>query len=391
MYRFVAATEGAVLAKGKMNSEVEILPTKFETLAHSDPQFDSYLRGSFSSELVAIPIRTLNVGSLKEEVTFEVLEKKNIKRPSFFSILLKLLRPQTLSLSAGTMLVSIITASKLQLKISLESALLTIFSVLFFHASLNLFNDFYDHLRGHDRINPQGGSRVIQQAWLPAHIVQKIGFVFLGLSIAFGLPVLYLHSGIVVAIAAISAFAGLEFAIHKLGFKNFGLGEYLVFFLTGPLLTSGAVWAVSGQFQMQMLYLGFVFGSATLFFYHISNIENILVDALAARKTWAVYLGIDNSKKALWFIAGIFSLSYFLFVLSVCKLSTARGPQPLELDLNKFTLFLFLYFILALQFILICVRANRSQSPLSSELESLRNRSLRLHWLTVICMIIALI
>ncbi len=351
--------------------------SQFKTLSSSDPQFHSYLRGTFSNEQMAVPVSTLNVRSQTEEVTFELVDKKDISKPSLSAILLKLLRPQTLTFSVGTMIVSFIVATRLHLELDPTLSLLTIFAVLFFHAAINLLNDYYDHVKGHDRINPRGGSRVIQLAWMPAHAVQKMGFGFLGLSFLLGIPVLVSHSSVVIALAGISALAGLEFSTHKLGLKNLGLGEYLVFFLTGPFLTCGFVWATSGRFHSEMIYLGSIFGFATLFFYHVSNIENILVDAQANRKTWAVHTGIDRAKKILWLLAGLITLSYFAFAFTFDQL-------------NWFT-FTLTYIVIGLNLGLICIKSSRALSPLSSDLESIRTRSLRLHWLIVICMIIVTI
>ncbi len=357
--------------------EQDFPTTEFKTLGHQDPQFEAYLLGTFSKERMAVPVRTLNVRSLKEEVTFELIDKKNIKSPAFALVLLKLLRPQTLTFSVGTIVVAYSTALKLHLPIELGLSLMTLSAVLFFHAAINLLNDFYDHMKGHDRMNPNGGSRVIQRAWISAHLVQKLGFGFLFLSLLLGIPVVLQHSSVVIALAIVSGLAGLEFSTHKLGFKNLGLGEYLVFFLTGPFLTCGFIWATSGVFSWQMIFLGLVFGFVSLFFYHVSNIENILTDAQGGRRTWAVFLGIDRSKQMLWVLAGLVSLSYFSFVLSLS-------------DKRSTLIFSLLFLIIAANMILICLRANQSNSPLSSDLESLRHRSLRLHWLMIVCMIVAL-
>ncbi len=349
----------------------------FKTLSFEDSEFNSYLRGTFSKDLLALPVSTLNVRTQTEEVTFEVVSKNKVRKPGWFYILLKLLRPQTLSFSVGTMLVSYIVGTRLKLELDPKFSFLTIFAVLFFHAAINLLNDYYDHMKGHDRVNPRGGSRVIQLAWIRAYLVQAYGFGFLALSIAFGIPVLFLHSKIVMTLAALSALAGLEFSTHKLGLKNLGLGEYLVFFLTGPFLTCGFVWAISGHFQPEMIYLGCLFGFVTLFFYHASNIESIFADAQAGRKTWAVFVGIDRAKKILWLIAALIASSYFAFAINF--------------DRANLMIYTLMFFIIATHISLICIKSSRTRSPLSGELESIRARSLRLHWLTVSCLIIATI
>jgi 1,4-dihydroxy-2-naphthoate octaprenyltransferase len=337
-----------------------------------------------------VPVRTMNVRAQNEEVTFEILDSRSVQRPSFLIVLLRLLRPQTLTFSVGTMIVAFIAAHRMKLPTELLTSVLTIFAILFFHAALNLLNDYYDHLKGHDRINPHGGSRAIQKAWIAAYQVQRLAFFFFALAFVFAVPVLMLHSFLFISLVLVSLFAGMEFTTNKIGLKNFGLGEYLVYFLTGPLLTCGFVWSITDQFVWQMLLLGSVFGASTLFFYHFSNIENILTDAQAGRKTWAVYLGIDRAKKFLWLIGGFFLLSYFsfAFVFSFSDFFNRQSLVPLEI--RNFSVFVAMSVVLMFNLLLICVKVLKSPSPLSSDLKDLRHRSLRLHWLTVICMILAL-
>ncbi len=365
-------------------------PSEYRTLSKSNPEFDSYSRGNFSTNEMAIPVRTMNVRAQNEEVTFEILKKNSISKPNFFRVLLTLLRPQTLTFSVGTMVVSFIAIQKMKLPADLVISILTIFAILFFHAALNLLNDYYDHVKGHDRINPHGGSRVIQKAWIPAYQVQRLAFLFFALSFLFGIPVLILHSWIVIGLAALSAWAGVEFATQKIGLKNLGLGEYLVFFLTGPLLTSGFIWAITNQFVWQMLLLGSIFGSVALFFYHFSNIENILPDAQAGRKTWAVYLGIDRAKKFLWVIGGFFLLSYFAFAFVYSFPEMMSQRTLLATEVQHFVVFAAMSMVLIINLVFICLKSLKSSSPLASDLKNIRYRSLRLHWLTVICMILAM-
>ncbi len=364
--------------------------SKYKTLSKSDPDFEAYLRGSFSKQQMAVPVRTLNVRSQNEEVTFEILDQASIDRPSFFIVLLKLLRPQTLTFSVGTMIVAFITSQRMHLTADLLTSVLTIFAILFFHAALNLLNDYYDHIKGHDRINPHGGSRMIQKAWIPAYQVQGFAFFFFALSFIFAVPVLLLHSFIFIGLVFLCLLAGIEFTTHKIGLKNFGLGEYLVYFLTGPLLTSGFIWSITNQFVWQMLLLGSIFGACTLFFYHFSNIENILTDALARRKTWAVYLGIDRAKKFLWLIGGFFLLSYFSFAIFYSFPEILSRKSFLPIEIRNFGILVAMSLVLLMNLFMICIRVLKSSSPLSSDLKNLKNRSLRLHWLTVICMILAL-
>src|SRR5262245_11697931 len=75
-----------------------------KTISHCDPEFNSYLDGSFSDDLRALPVRSLNVDTLNEEVTFEIVPVDEIQKPSRLKIIWLLMRPQSLAFSMGPML-----------------------------------------------------------------------------------------------------------------------------------------------------------------------------------------------------------------------------------------------------------------------------------------------
>ena len=53
------------------------------TVYRKDPSFISYIDGSFSKTHRAVPLRSLNVNSDLEQVTFELIEIGKILKPHF--------------------------------------------------------------------------------------------------------------------------------------------------------------------------------------------------------------------------------------------------------------------------------------------------------------------
>src|ERR1700733_13536428 len=73
--------------------------SRWKTLSRRDPEFLAYLDGSFSVTHLALPVSSLNVGTAREEVTFEIRDGSDVQTPSFFKTALQMIRPSSLFFS----------------------------------------------------------------------------------------------------------------------------------------------------------------------------------------------------------------------------------------------------------------------------------------------------
>jgi hypothetical protein len=149
--------------------------SQYVTLKKSDDNFFSYLEGSFSKELRAIPEQSLNVNTSREQVTFKLKRVKEIKKPPFVFLLYKLFRGEWLSLSLGPILVTYAYLYQQNISIDHYSAIQALITVIFFHAGIFALNDYRDYVSGIDRLQINRGSQVIYKGWLSAQEVKKIG------------------------------------------------------------------------------------------------------------------------------------------------------------------------------------------------------------------------
>ena len=53
----------------------------YKTLLKKDPEYSSYLLGTFSSSLVALPVESFGVGTDRERTTFFVQSESKIEKP----------------------------------------------------------------------------------------------------------------------------------------------------------------------------------------------------------------------------------------------------------------------------------------------------------------------
>ena len=133
----------------------------------------------------------------------------------------------------------------LDLRPLLPITLLLFASLVMIHLGCNLWSDYEDHLRGVDSPEHTGGSRVIQRLWIPAvHLRNAAAVLFFG-GCALGLGLLWLLPWSLVGtqllwIGLLGAFGAASYSGWPFHYKYLGLGEPIVFVLSGPVVTAGA-------------------------------------------------------------------------------------------------------------------------------------------------------
>jgi 1,4-dihydroxy-2-naphthoate octaprenyltransferase len=183
--------------------------------------------------------------------------------------------------------------------------------VSFIHLGCNLWSDYEDHLRGVDAPGQSGGSGVISRLWIPAvHLRNAAAFLFL-LGCALGLVLLtQLPSDLVTQrllwLGLGGALAAASYSGWPFHYKYFGLGEPIVFLLSGPLVTAGAAAMYFpgskelARFALLSLPLAFL---VTLRL-HSGNMQRIPFDTIARVHTIARFGGFSWSKRAYAFLVG---------------------------------------------------------------------------------------
>jgi 1,4-dihydroxy-2-naphthoate polyprenyltransferase len=348
------------------------MPERFLTLADGDPRLEGLLLGDSRDETT----RPLLIQS-SPEWTFEFVPLKDIVRPFWLVVWIRALRPDSLVLSVGPILGAfgwlLVFSRATQEPIQLSTAALTVVGILALHASVNLFNDYHDHMRGWDRVREHGGARVISRGWLRARDVHRAAWAAFGIAMFAGAPVVLanLSSGLLLALFALAA--ALEFAISRFGLKYRGFAEVTAWFMFGPLLTGGFAWAMTGKLIGKSLALGAVYGSLALLCLHLKNFERILVDGRAGLKTWPVRAGFDASKTFTYFCLALISASMALLVVLV-------DPNPIRL---------LPMIVLTLAIGPLASRVWNLKSPLASRMRGLHAAGLRMAWFNLFAFALA--
>ncbi|MBC7398190.1 MAG: prenyltransferase [Bdellovibrionales bacterium] len=234
---------------------------------------------------------------------FEVEENVKASEPSRGKKLFTSIRAFSLTACLSPALVCGLMGTYLEgWQIESRSFVLSLLALIFLQIAVNLFNDVEDHLNGVDLPGDIGGSGVIQKGWLSASTLAKLGYACLVVALALGIPSLVAHWQVLTPVALIALVGTLGYSGFGFRFKYRAMGDFVVFFLCGPLLMTGLSVAAFGKTSTGILIAGVVFGLASVGILHANNLNDLEVDQSRGARTLANQIGFKASKKYLFWI-----------------------------------------------------------------------------------------
>jgi 1,4-dihydroxy-2-naphthoate octaprenyltransferase len=181
-------------------------------------------------------------------------------------------------------------------------ALLTYIGVIFLHASVDIFNDYWDYKRGIDtttkRTNFSGGTGVLPEKKLDPAIAYKAGFLCMVIGLAIG-GYFVIHSGLIIAIILTVAILSIYF--YSTTIVNIGLGETLVA-IKGAMIVIGTCYVQSGIIDFSIVFLGIISGILSSLVLYIASFPDFDADKEKGRKTLVILLGKDKGSKIFPFL-----------------------------------------------------------------------------------------
>lgn len=285
------------------------------TLSKSSPEFESYLLGTFSQDKRALPVQTLNVNSASETVTFRIVPVESIVRPSGLVFLLQTFKVRSfLLILTPLFLIMTKNIADRSMHDPLTSIIATL-GVLLAFISVNLRNDYMDHMKGVDRVLQRSGSRAIQNGWVTAAQVKSYSGILLLFAVVSAFPIVIAFPVVALVIGA-GLIVGIWAQFQKgNSFKYQIGGELALFLLLGPLLTVGFQLAMGAPFDQESVWMGCVWGWLVLFVVHLRNFTNIFASGQAGFTNTVTWLGFDKTRRMLaiwWGLFLIFNLTYHI-------------------------------------------------------------------------------
>ena len=283
------------------------MAANFLTLKISDSRFSSYLWGDFSDSQKAIPVKSYNLGTPEESVTFEVCGNEEIAKPSFFKFIDSLFKVRSYVLILFP-LFFILVKNASNTNLDIVSIVFATAAMKFLFGGLNIRNDVNDHLSGFDRVNLDLGQKPIRQGWISARDASRISNFCLLAGVLCGMPCVLLNPPLVYVVGSALVLALGGELVKKNSYKNRHIGEATLFALTGPLLVSGLQLSCGAPLDFEVLSFGILWGAGVLFLIQVNNFAHIMTSSQHGIQNTMTKLGFDLSQKFL-----IFCWSVFLF------------------------------------------------------------------------------
>ncbi|NIO04480.1 MAG: 1,4-dihydroxy-2-naphthoate octaprenyltransferase [Proteobacteria bacterium] len=199
--------------------------------------------------------------------------------------------------------------------------ILALLASVLLHTGTNLVNDSFDFIKGVDTQTSYGSSGMITGGKLTPRQVHRTGILCFFLATVIGFY-LVIEIGITIMILGIAGILGGYFYTAKpVQYKYHALGDFLVFFLMGPLMVWGAYYVQTMAYRLYPLVFSLPVGFLVAAILVANNIRDIQHDSKVGIKTVSTLLGFEHSKwEYLLLVSGSF------VVILILVLSRLASP-----------------------------------------------------------------
>lgn len=251
---------------------------------------------------------------------------------------IKAFRLRTLPLSFSTILLGSAFAYSKQAhhsdefgNFSLSVFLLCLLTTLLLQILSNLANDYGDAQKGADNEHRIGPARAIQSGEISAREMLRAIIVVSLLALISGSVLLYLAFGsdfswvffsfFLLGLASIAA--AIKYTVGKGAYGYRAMGDLFVFIFFGLVGVAGPYFLQLKMFEWIILFPAITMGCFSVAVLNLNNMRDRKNDAAVGKKTLAVVLGFERSKKYHFFL---FLLAYMAFPLPLLLLSPTWWP-----------------------------------------------------------------
>lgn len=181
-------------------------------------------------------------------------------------------------------------------------------AVLLLHAAVNVTNDVEDYARGVDTEEKMDNSRVFTTGLMEVGAGRRLYLSLYAAAFALGVLICLFQGPELLVIGLAGILGGYLYTAGPQPYKYLGLGDLLIIWLMGPLLTQGAYTAVTGDpFAAPAFWIGLFPGLLICAVLACNNLSDIETDRAAGVRTLAVRLGFRRARMlALAALAGAY-------------------------------------------------------------------------------------
>lgn len=205
-------------------------------------------------------------------------------------------RPKTLTAAVAPILASVALVSCLGYPIIWWIPVTALMASLFIQIATNLVNDAKDFKKGADTEERLGPKRVTAGGVFTYESVMRMAFVFFGLAVACGIPLVLRGGTPIFVIGIASLVCGYAYTGGPFPLAYRGLGDIFVVLFFGVLAVSGMTYLLVNMWFIESFVLGLQIGLLCAVLIAINNLRDIHTDKKVNKRTLAVRLGVRGAK-----------------------------------------------------------------------------------------------
>ncbi len=166
-------------------------------------------------------------------------------------------------------------------------------AIALLQAGTNLINDYYDYLRGTDKMNTFGSSDLILQRLVQPSYLLTCGLFLLGIGAVLGIVAAIQGGPLVFLLGAIGVLCGYFYSATKHSLSSLTLGELVSFWIFGPFITLGAYMIqTGGSIDRGVILYSLPLGLFATAVTHVNNMRDVEGDMHAGKRTIATLLAL---------------------------------------------------------------------------------------------------
>ena len=207
-------------------------------------------------------------------------------------------------------------------------ALLALIVALALQIAVNYSNDYSDGIRGTDDVRV-GPIRLTASGLASAKAVKRAAFISFAVACVAGLALAATSSWWILIVGVISVLAAWGYTGGHAPYGYLGFGELSVFTFFGVVATVGTYYVQTMEFSAAAFAASVSMGSLSCALLGINNIRDRAQDAQVGKKTLAVRLGDENSRR---FFIALLALPYIFAPLTgnpLAFLTLASAPPAI--------------------------------------------------------------
>ncbi len=226
-------------------------------------------------------------------------------------------RPRTLPAAIAPVLVGTAAAIEVAGELPRVGAFFAaLVGSIFIQIGTNLANDYSDAKRGADTVDRLGPVRVTAAGLVAPRSVLVATWVAFGVAVACGIYLATVAGAVIIAVGVASILAGVLYTGGPRPYGYAGLGELFVFLFFGLVAVNGSYYVQLEELDWFPFGLSVSIGCLATAILVVNNIRDIETDRRAGKRTVAVRIGRDATRRLYLALVGVAYLTLLITLLA---------------------------------------------------------------------------